>query len=522
MNKDYTIALYLRLSLDDDTDGDSISIVGQRELLLSRITSIFPNQEYSLLEFSDDGYSGTNFNRPGVQNLLNEVKNGNVQCIIVKDLSRFGRNYVEVGNCLERVFPFLGVRVISVNDNYDSDTHKGSTGELDITFRNLLYDLYSKDMSRKILSSKMMKLKNGEFSSPYAPYGYIKDPNDNKKLLIDTKAADIVLRIFEEVAEGKTTREIAIRFNEEGILTPMLYKQSQGVGRGFNNSGKTNVWNSETIRRTIQDERYIGSFVGGKNKQRIADNKRCIRTKKEDWVIIKNRFEPIVSEELYLLANQNIKSNRKKREVSSDPSKIFIKKVRCSNCELLMAKKGKEGGHFFCKTAKFAKCDCFDGKLYEKDLIDILLPTIIQHMNLAISFQKLAEKQKATFQTKLQEQKKKIQSLEDEVNKSDNLQIELYERYLLKKISKEDFLRQKKYIYKQLESKKQELIKLQSSIGIYEKKINKKMSIIEAYQDKPLITTITRELVDRLIDVIWVNPDGSIEIEFNYEDPMKT
>ncbi|MFI3238263.1 MAG: recombinase family protein [Lachnospiraceae bacterium] len=522
MESNYTIASYLRLSLDDDKDGDSASIIGQRELILSRITSMFPNQEYLLLEFSDDGYSGTNFNRPGVQKLLNEVKSGNVQCIIVKDLSRFGRNYVEVGNYLERVFPFLGVRVISINDNYDSDTHKGSTGGIDIPFRNLLYDLYSKDISRKVLSSKMMKLKNGEFTSPYAPYGYLKDPNDNKNLLVDTSVAHIVLRIFQEVVDGKTTREIAVRFNEEGILTPMLYKQSQGLERGFNNSGKTNVWNSEIIRRTIHDERYTGTFVGGKNKQRIRDDKRCIRTKKEEWVVIKNRFEAIVPEELYVLANQNIKAKSKKSELLSDSNKIFAKKVRCSNCELLMEKKGKEGGHYFCKTAKFAKCDCFDGKLYEKDLINILLPIIIQHMNLAISLQELREKQKAIFQKKQLEKNMRIKSIEDEIEKSDNLQFELYEKYLLKKITKEYFLRHKEYMQSQLETNKKKLIELKSSTEIYEENIKKNNHIIDIYKNKPIIETITRELVDRVIDTIWVNPDGSIDIKFNYEDPINT
>jgi len=197
------LAEYIRLSQEDENQGESNSIRNQRELLNAFVESSPDLSQYEVVEFCDDGYSGTNFDRPGVKSLLDEVRAGNIQCIIVKDLSRFGRNYIDIGDYLEQIFPFLGVRFISVNDHFDSNDFDGTTGGLDVGFRNLIYSLYSKDLSQKVRSAKKTRMEKGEFIGSHAPYGYAKSSENRKKLVVDEKAAAVVRRIFAMANEGK-------------------------------------------------------------------------------------------------------------------------------------------------------------------------------------------------------------------------------------------------------------------------------------------------------------------------------
>lgn len=196
-----TIAIYIRVSLEDDDlqngKAESSSITNQRELLRSFIMEKNEFAGCRIKEFFDDGFTGRNFDRPGFQNMITECQAGNVKCIIVKDLSRLGRNYVEVGNLLEQLFPFLGIRVISVNDSYDSDTFNGQTGGIDVAFKNLVYNLYSRDLSQKVKSAVTTRMKRGEYIGPFGLFGYKKSDTDIHKLVVDEDAALIVRRILQ-------------------------------------------------------------------------------------------------------------------------------------------------------------------------------------------------------------------------------------------------------------------------------------------------------------------------------------
>ena len=226
---EFVIAVYLRLSSEDQDlkqggKAESNSIGNQRNLILDFIRRIPEFAGATILEFCDDGWSGKNFERPGVQEMLGLVKEGKIQCIIVKDISRFGRDYLEVGNYLSRVFPFLNVRFIAVNDGFDS-IRPADIDSLDTSFKTLLYDLYSRDLSRKVRSAKRQRAEKGKFLSPFAPFGFVKDPADKNRLLIDPEAAQIVRRIFHMMASGQSADEIARVFNDELIPTPMIYKR---------------------------------------------------------------------------------------------------------------------------------------------------------------------------------------------------------------------------------------------------------------------------------------------------------
>ena len=206
-------AIYLRISSEDadlrtGEKNESESISNQRSLLREYVSSHADLSDSEILEFCDDGWSGTNFERPAVKALLEQVRRGQINCILVKDLSRFGRDYLTVGDYISRVFPFLGVRFISVNDGFDS-SNPLDIDSLDTSFRTLIYDLYSRDLSRRVKSAKRARAERGAFLSPYAPYGYVKDPEDKNHLLVDTEAADVIRRIFQMAADGAKPWQIA-------------------------------------------------------------------------------------------------------------------------------------------------------------------------------------------------------------------------------------------------------------------------------------------------------------------------
>ena len=219
-----TTALYFRLSADDDNQNESYSIKNQRDLLRQFAATESALSVGKILEFADDGWSGTNFERPGVKELLGLVRRGEIQCIVVKDLSRWGRNYVEVSEYLDQIFPFLSVRFISINDHYDSADHKGTTAPIDIAFATLVHDMYCKDISMKIRQSYLAKAKKGEFVQGAAPFGFVKSVNE-KKMLIDEEAAAAVRRIFDLACMGIKPAGIAAQMNADGIDSPLMHQK---------------------------------------------------------------------------------------------------------------------------------------------------------------------------------------------------------------------------------------------------------------------------------------------------------
>lgn len=262
------VVMYLRIS-NEDADmretgkTESNSIAHQRWMLTDFIRNHPDLRDAELDELCDDGWSGKNFERPGMIELLEQVKRGKVQCIVVKDFSRFGRDYLTVGNYISRVFPFMGVRFISVNDNFDS-TRPGDIDSLDTSFKTLIYDLYSRELSQKVKAARKQRAEQGLFLSPFAPYGYVKDEKDKNRLVIDEPAAEVVRRIFQMTLDGCKSSQIAAALNREGIMTPMRYKHNMGIDRKWPCICEDNFWTDGSIGKILRDERYIGTVIFGK------------------------------------------------------------------------------------------------------------------------------------------------------------------------------------------------------------------------------------------------------------------
>ncbi|MDO4649565.1 MAG: recombinase family protein, partial [Eubacteriales bacterium] len=280
--KKYQIAMYIRLSKEDDNDGDeSNSITMQRNLLRHYVAENF--SDYELLEFCDDGYSGTNFERPAVKRLLSAVRESEIQCIVVKDFSRFARDYIELGTYLEQIFPFLRVRFISVNDHYDSVNYQGGIADVDVEFKNLLYDLYSKDLSKNVRATLASLKEDGKYVSANCPFGYKKDPKDRHKLLIQEDEAEIVRRIFSLTLEGYTSVAIARLFNETHVKTPIEFKVERGE-TSRKPKGDRFLWDSSVICQILKNIVYIG-HVAQKKTTNVFGEKKKLSNAREDWLI---------------------------------------------------------------------------------------------------------------------------------------------------------------------------------------------------------------------------------------------
>lgn len=280
----YKTGLYIRLSNEEAEGAITEKIANQKELLVSFIQG---KKEYQLVDiYCDNGWSGRNFNRPEWLRLIEDAKQGKVNCIIVKDLSRLGRNYIEAGNYLEKVFPFLGVRFIAVSDGYDSCGEKASLDQIIFPLKNIINDAYAKDLSKKIQSAKRIQRHKGEFTGGITPYGYKRDMNHKGHLIIDEETAPTVKKIFEWIAEGCSYSWVAKELNRLPVESP-----------------KKGLWSYQTIKTMVKKRVYLGALIQGEN---------CVE--KKDIVVIKNAHEAIIAEELFVRVQKCIE---KKSPVSN-------------------------------------------------------------------------------------------------------------------------------------------------------------------------------------------------------------
>ena len=302
-----TVALYLRISKDDFNKNkkESNSILNQRLLLKSFVQNHPQLSHSTMLEIVDDGYSGVHFQRPGIITLLDMAKKRMIDCIVVKDFSRFGRNYLEVGNYLEQVFPKLGIRFFSVNDQFDSFYGLGAAGSIEVGFKNIIYEAYSKDLSTKVKTARKTKAQQGKFITAFAPFGYLKGTKNN--LVLDPECAPIVQRIFRLFCSGMGQTEIAKQFNKEGILCPRNIRKKRGERLGkFKN--EVSVWRAGTICHILSDQRYTGDAIFGKT----ISKKECI--------VVSNIHPAIITRDEFEIAQT-------KKKQYKDRAKQTIKQI---------------------------------------------------------------------------------------------------------------------------------------------------------------------------------------------------
>lgn len=329
IEKTYNVGIYCRLSNDDERDGESVSIENQKLLLQNYVRQMGWNEYHT---YCDDGYSGTNFNRPAVKQLIEDAKAKRINLILVKDLSRFGRNYIEFGQYTDYLFPSLGCRFIALNNGIDTESTDGSTDVM--CFLNLFNEFYSRDTSKKVKAVKKACAENGKFMGTYPAYGYRRDPLNKHHLIVDEETAPTVRRIFAMRATGMGYRAIASILNEEGILPPgVLYYQRKGQTDPRNVNHK---WAEETIKTIIRKEVYIGHMVQGKTGTQSYKSRKLIKKPEDEWIRVKNTHEPLISQEVWDTCVSLDQKKVRKSPTSDGIKSIFTGLVYCADCGFKM------------------------------------------------------------------------------------------------------------------------------------------------------------------------------------------
>ena len=416
--KTYNVGIYCRLSNDDEREGESVSIENQK-LLLQRYVRERGWNETGI--YIDDGYSGTNFQRPGIQRLIADAKAGKINVILVKDLSRFGRNYIEFGQYTDYLFPSIGCRFIALNNGIDTENHDGSTDVM--CFLNLFNEFYSRDTSKKVRAVKKACAESGKFMGTYPPFGYRRDPEDKHHFVIDEDTAPIVRRIFAMRASGTAFRKIACILNEEGIQPPgELYYQRQGRSdpRRVNH-----LWNETTVKVLIRNEAYIGNMVQGKCGTVSYKSKKLVAKPKEDWIRVEGTHEPIISREIWDTVVSIDQKKVRKSDTADGIKSIFTGLVYCEDCGFKMRnhierfayKDGRPGRYssFICGNyARSGKKACTIHTIYENVLEQLVLCDIREKAQYAAyDRERLLEQ---IIRMKDREQHSRMASCEQELN----------------------------------------------------------------------------------------------------------
>lgn len=529
----YNTALYLRLSVEDNGKEEADSLENQERLLREYIA------ERPFLElkkvYSDNGYTGTDFERPAFNKLIADARKGNIDCIVVKDFSRLGRNYIETGEYLERIFPFLGIRFISVNDGYDSGS-ANATELLAASLKNLMNDMYAKDISKKICSTLKDKRARGEFVGSYAPYGYLKDGNNRNRLIIDKEIAPIVVEIFEMRARGLGIATICRILNEKNYPSPGRLRFERGIITNNNKKGSALLWNRHVLSELLLNVVYIGNLAQRRSTQCLYKGEDFRRTDSSEWDIATDTHEAIVSIELWNRAQAvNKKATAEAKNTHGKYSDIpkrpnpYGSVLRCADCGRVLkyvrsySKPSKSGVkdyyNYKCpKNAELGDGACPKKNIRAAVLDRIVLDVIHRQMDLFLDTQKTLkqliaiEKEKAKFTAPL----KHIGSLKEKLKKKKDLLSKAYLDFKDGVLTQNEYLHLRKVYQSEITALEAEL---NESEGINlrvkqtENGASKWNRLIKKYYNAE---TVTKEMVDAMIDEIRFYADSSIDIKFKY------
>lgn len=528
-----TAAKYIRLSSADEDirmgdKAESNSVVNQRKLLDCYLESHREFSNCTILEFLDDGRSGTNLDRPGMRAMLDAARRHEIDCIIVKDFSRFARDYIESGRYLEQVFPALGIRFISVNDCYDSyDFPYGTAGNINNGLLNLINEMYSRDLSQKSKAAKRLYAQRGQCISAYPVYGYLKSPEDKRTWIPDPEASPVVQRMFNWYAEGLTSTEIAKRLNEDGIPTPAQHKRALGSKRQLWNSERTdNFWRATTIGKILRDERYTGKLVALKTTLSELGNIHSAKAiEKDDWVIVPGAFEAIISQEIFDQVQAKLETVRPTRKLGPMKRRLFSRKLRCGHCgAALIRHEIAQGVYYTCDGRAWnGTDDCKKIRLFETDLIQAVLASIRFQAQLAKKTEKRLDRKEKQIQTAQNRAQSARQRIQKQIAQLETRKAEAYLSYDLGEVSQSDYKNRCKKIDAAIMEQKRQLDALEQDSG----SILPDMDTVSCEQInslKPLsnLRTLNRDMVEVLIRTIQVYSGNRIEIAWNFnEDYMK-
>ena len=528
--KIYDVGNYLRLSVDSDYTG-SDSLQNQRKLAQEYVREC-PDLNI-VREYVDDGKTGTDFSRPAFTRMIADLKAGIINCVLVKDLSRFGREYIEAGNYIEKVFPFLGVRFISIVDKYDSAEANCSRELLLISLKNLMHEMYAKDISKKVGSTFRMKQEKGMFyRSATVPYGY-KMNESGTNYIICEQTAPIVREIFKQCSQGISNYAISRWLYDNHVYTPQQYIWSGNVYKKPEEELK--IWHCSTIKRILKNPVYIGRVIRHKSEQSFFVGKKASPVPEHEQIVIENNHEPIIEKPMFEIVQKILSQTKGKKTESTCERQsvvfdrnVFQGKLFCGSCKANMVRVGayrsvngvKEQYRIFKCSTHRNHCDLCDTRWIAEDLLcDILYGTIRKHLSLIKGIKKQIEKDiRYSFEENLKQTEWKRQKVVGTKNLLEQEYMQKYSDYAEGNISQAAFLQ-----YKSTYHEKMELYGKQENVCVKELKRTKKCQIaLQKLLSDWLCFQKTRKLTETMVEIcvdrIELFTDNKVEIKLKYQD----
>ena len=505
----WNAALYLRLS-NDDGDKDESNSIGSQRNITSKYAAGIPDVQV-IGEYADDGFTGTNFDRPDFKRMIDDIQTGAVNCVIVKDLSRFGRDYIGVGSYLERFFPAYGVRFIAINDGYDSLT-QSANDEFIMPIKNIFNAQYSKDISRKVKSSFRTLQGEGKFTGAFTSYGYIKDPENRHKLIIDEPAAAVVREIFDMYISGIGKQTIAKKLNERSIPCPSEYKKLNG--QKYNNGQRlelTKYWTYSTINSILKNEMYIGNMVQNKSVRNTVRGK-AKENSKDKWIKVENTHKPIINMKEWNAAQILLKRNTRQLDFNSNVG-LFAGYVFCGDCGRAMSKIRQSNGQimYICGSYKRYGADICTRHAIKLETLEQL---VLNKLNEQLKYLENIELNKA--EEDKQNDEFSMKKYDIMLNRIYKLKKSCYEDYKEGLLSRDDFI-----AYKTDYEKEEQLIRGQMAAAQTRQDDNDlNNEWIETLMKHKKIKKLDRETVVEILDKIIISETGDnlkVEIRFRFE-----
>lgn len=521
----WSAALYIRLSKEDGDKQESYSVTSQREILKEYVKQ---HPDIEIFDYYiDDGWSGTNFDRPSFQHMMDDINSGKINCVIVKDLSRFGRNYTDAGYYLDNVFARLNIRFVALNNGVDSVSNNmnAATKCITVGVQNVINESVAATTSVNVRGTLNVNRSQGKFIGSFASYGYQKDPDDHHRLIIDEEAATVVRQIYKWFLEGKSIIGITKELNKNCIPNPTVYKQQKGWNYVNSSSKGDGLWCDSTVRRMLSNEMYVGNMVQGKNTTISYKIKQCKAIPKEDWIIVKGTHEPIISQDdfdtVQSMFTRHIRTAPSKTEVD-----LFAGFVKCANCHRAMSKKTNR--HTY-GTYKYYRCitsnkmltgSCKGHSVRIDKMENAVLLTIQMLIKTAISLDEVLQKinNKSKKNSGVELLKKSLNNQISERDKYKKMQLDLYPDWKNGVISREEYLSLKQSMTEKIQYLEEKIECITKTIKEREDGVSSDNEFLVHFKKYGNIDKLTRPLLNELVDSILVHEDGNITINFKFKD----
>lgn len=515
--KFWRAALYVRLSVEFNSNrGDSLETQHQ---IMEAYLALCPDIE--IIEvYTDNGVTGRTFERPGFQKMLEDIEQGKINCVVVKDLSRLGRNAIDAGYYLEKYFPLHHVRFIAVNDQYDSEDNSNSAAHMIVPLKNLVNEAYAADISQKVRSQQRQAMREGQFVGSRPPYGYLKDPKDCHKLVVNPDTAPVVRQIFQWAADGVSKNKIVIYLNENGVLSPGGYLKSIGMiqSEKLAGSGKWQTW---TVGKILADEVYTGDMVQCKHP---SIGHKQVPAKPEDWIVVRDTHEPLISRELFEKVQAVRRASADKYTVSSEktwPENILKGRIFCGGCgKNLHRQRHKDGYYYFRCIANYrVGAGTCKANVYvrEQTVFNTILTIIRQKAEVVMGNAIKVKQCDSKFASRKAQYDHEIAELSRQAQKNKAFLNGLYENLVNGNLSETEYRELHENYTHQVDTALEQIQKLQAQQSELERQAKGCISIADRMAKVDTNTELTAQLVDALIERITVNSQEDISIDFRFE-----